>query len=83
MRKKTCISAIIELMSDYEPRTSEQIADATGFSHGLVRTKLAKELSYEEERRKVKGGGRVVWYQLKRHELLPIRTGFEGATSGP
>lgn len=72
-RRRTCLQAIVDLMSDYQPRTSEQIADETGFSHGRVRAELAKHLSYETARTNVRGGGSVTWHQLRRHEIKPMK----------
>ena len=53
-------------MTDYKPRTSEQIADLIGYDHGLVRKYLAQVFNYERERRRVPGGGVVTYFSLKK-----------------
>lgn len=70
-KKKLAVIKIMELMSDYESRSSEQISDLTGVSHGTVRKLLVSELNYEKERRKVPTGGVVAFYSLKRHKIRP------------
>lgn len=71
-KHKRCSDAIMALMADYEPRTSEMMADETGFSHGRVRAELRENFRFATERKPVKGGGIATWHQLKRHKLPPI-----------
>lgn len=71
-KRPSCFSAILDLMGDYQPRTSEMIADLTGFSHGRVRSELAANFNFATERRAVRGGGRVTWYAMRRHNLKPV-----------
>ena len=61
------VTAIMDLMSDYEPRSSEQISKLTGLSRSTVRNLLASKFTYEVERRQV-SSGRVGFYSLKRHQ---------------
>jgi len=70
-KKLTCVMAISQLMSDYQPRTSEMIADLTGFSHGRVRSELAKNFNFTKERRVARGGGIVAWHSLRKHNHKP------------
>lgn len=72
VKKKRAVTLIMELMQDYQPRTSEQIADLTGISHGRVRSLLASEFKYETERKPVTGGGIVTFYSLKKWQLESV-----------
>lgn len=76
----TCFDAIQRLMTDYQPRTSEMIADVTGFSHGRVRSEIAANFSFATEKRIVAGGGKVTWYRLRRHKLTPIESLVDSGT---
>lgn len=77
MARKRCVTAIMDLMADYKPRTSEQIADEIGYDLGKVRALLRTELMYEKTRKRVAGGGAVVYHSLKRHcvPALPTKEG--------
>jgi len=72
-RRQLCQHAIMDLMSDHVPRTSEQIADLTGFSHGRIRSELSKNFNFAKEKRSVAGGGRVTFHKLRKHKHKPIK----------
>jgi len=79
-KKRIGVELIMDLMKDYEPRTSEQIAELTGVSHGRVRSLLVSDFCYEKERRRIPGGGVVTYHSLKRQKIKP-KSCLEGVTT--
>jgi len=79
-QKQTCQLAIMDLMTDHKARTSEQIADLIGFSHGRVRSELAKNFLFAKEKRIVPGGGKVTYHQLIKRRLKPVAELLEQGT---
>lgn len=66
--KRTIVEAIMDLMADYQPRTSEMIAELTGYHHGSVRASLTRDFCYRTERRRTNGKMKI-WYSLRKRTV--------------
>ena len=66
--RRKCVPAIMDLMADYQPRTSDQIAELTGFTPGSVRKALAEVLNYGTERKRGPRGTVQTYYFLRKHK---------------
>ena len=67
--KRTIVEAIMDLMADYQPRTSEMIAELTGYHHGSVRASLTRDFCYHTERRRSANGAMKIWYSLRKRKI--------------